>query len=142
MKAKWIAAMLLMGVAVLFARERSWMSKVPAAERNQVNPYAGDTHAAAAGKILFAEHCAQCHGADAQGRRGPSLRSARIEHATDGELAWILKNGSVRKGMPSWNRLPEPERWQIIAYLRSLPAGGAAGHARGETSGARQTNAQ
>jgi hypothetical protein len=23
--------------------------------------------------------------------------------------------------MPSWNILPEPERWQIIAYLRSLP---------------------
>jgi len=64
----------------------------------------------------------KCHGDDARGRHNrPSLRSERIEHATDGELAWILRNGNTWKGMPSWSSLPEPERWQIIAYLRSLP---------------------
>lgn len=140
MKARRIAALILAGGAVLWARESSWMSKVPSAQREQANPYAGNASAVAAGRVLFSEHCAQCHGENAQGRRGPSLRSARIEHATDGELAWILKNGYVRKGMPSWNRLPEPERWQIIAYLRSLLAGDADRHAGRESPGASQRN--
>ena len=125
MKASWIAIVVLTGATVLWARSRSrddsWMNKVPAAQRVRVNPYAGNAEAAAAGGILFAEHCAKCHGEEALGRRGPSLRTASIEHATDGDLAWILRNGSVGNGMPSWNRIPEPERWQIIAYLRSLP---------------------
>ena len=30
------------------------------------------------------------------------------------------KNGESFKGMPGWGALPEPERWQIVAYLRSL----------------------
>lgn len=124
MKARWIAVLFLVGAAALWARGGSWIDKVPAAQRQWANPYAGDANAVAAGKNLFVDHCAQCHGEDALGRHGhPSLRSARIEHATDGELAWILRNGSARNGMPSWNRLPEPQRWQIIAYLRSLPPG-------------------
>jgi hypothetical protein len=48
------------------------------------------------------------------------LRSARIAGATDGDLFWILKNGEPFRGMPSWARLPEGQRWQIVAYLRSL----------------------
>jgi len=43
-----------------------------------------------------------------------------VVHATDGELAWLLRDGSLAKGMPTWSSLPEPERWQIIAFLRSL----------------------
>lgn len=117
-----IFVLALIGSSVLlWANSESWMGKVPAVERERVNPYARNAEGTEAGRILFAEHCAQCHGKSALGRRGPSLRSARIEQATDGELAWILRNGYVRKGMPSWNSLPEPQRWQIIAYLRSLP---------------------
>jgi mono/diheme cytochrome c family protein len=122
-----MAVLVLIGSSVLvWANSGSWMRKVPAVQRERVNPYAGNTNASEAGRVLFAEHCAQCHGRNALGRRGPSLRSTRIERATDGELAWILKNGYLRKGMPSWSSLPEPERWQIISYLRSLPHDDAA----------------
>ncbi|MDE3148729.1 MAG: c-type cytochrome [Acidobacteriota bacterium] len=123
MKSKWIPIFFLSAsVALIAANEGAWMRKVPAKERRRVNPYAGKTEAIAAGRLLFQEHCAQCHGSDARGQHGhPSLRSERIARATDGELAWLLRNGYVSKGMPSWNLLPEPERWQIIAYLRSLP---------------------
>jgi mono/diheme cytochrome c family protein len=101
------------------------LSKVPPADRQRVNPYAGLPEAIAAGKLLFDENCAKCHGGDAEGRHGrPSLRSERVENATDGELAWLLRNGSLRKGMPTWSSLPEPERWQLIAFLRSLPRDG------------------
>ena len=122
MRARWIAALVAIGGSVLWARGSSWISKVSASQGQWVNPDAGNAQSIAAGKILFMRHCAKCHGEDALGRHGhPSLRSAQVEHATDGELAWILRNGSTGRGMPSWNRLPEPQRWQIIAYLRSFP---------------------
>lgn len=112
---------LLLGAASLLAADGAWLRKVPDAERRRVNPYSGNVEAAEAGKLLFEDNCAKCHGADALGRHGrPSLRSERIAQATDGELAWLLKNGSTWKGMPSWSALPEPERWQIVVYLRSL----------------------
>ena len=121
-----ISILLSLSAAALMAVDGSWLRKVPEADRPRVNPYASQPEAIAAGKVLFEENCAKCHGSDAEGRHGrPSLRSERVEHATDGELAWLLRNGSLRKGMPSWSSLPEPERWQLIAFLRSLPRDGA-----------------
>jgi mono/diheme cytochrome c family protein len=102
-----------------------WLHRVPDEDRVRTNPYAHQSQAAEAGKALFAENCAKCHGADANGRihppPRPSLRSARVRHATDGELSWMLRNGDPYDGMPSWSSLPEQQRWQIIAYLRTLP---------------------
>jgi mono/diheme cytochrome c family protein len=118
----WILAILLTTSALCFPKATGeWLKKVPQADRNRVNPYAGKPQAEAAGAILFHNNCAQCHGNDADGKYSrPSLRSKRVQNATDGELAWVLKNGEVYRGMPQWAALPEPERWQIIAYLRTL----------------------
>jgi mono/diheme cytochrome c family protein len=108
--------------AICFAKANgAWLQKVPAADRNRVDPYLGQPEAIAAGQNLFHENCAECHGANAKGKGSrPCLRSERIKGATDGDLAWLLKNGEVYKGMPRWAGLPEDERWQIIAYIRSL----------------------
>lgn len=83
---------------------------------------AADPQAAAAGRLLYEDHCAQCHGADADGKgRRPSLRSVRVqETATPGDLHWFLRNGSLQRGMPSWSKLPDPQLWQIVTYLKSL----------------------
>jgi mono/diheme cytochrome c family protein len=43
-----------------------------------------------------------------------------VQQATPGTLFWILTNGVVRRGMPVWSKLPEPQRWQIVSYLKSL----------------------
>jgi hypothetical protein len=48
------------------------------------------------------------------------LRTDEVQNAADGEIFWLLRNGSLRRGMPSWSALPEPSRWQIIAYVKSL----------------------
>jgi mono/diheme cytochrome c family protein len=107
----------------------SWMQKVPADYHLKVNPYAGQAAAIAGGAKLFADHCAKCHGADALGRRKrPSLRSERVQvQATEGDIFWLLKNGNLGRGMPTWSAIPEPSRWQIIAYVKSLgPASGPA----------------
>lgn len=119
----WMVSVILIpALTAVAAANGKWLKKVPDADRKRVNPYAGQTEAAAAGKILFQNNCAKCHGADANGQHGrPSLRSERIQSATDGEIAWILKNGDPWKGMPSWSSLPEQQRWQLVAYIRSLP---------------------
>jgi mono/diheme cytochrome c family protein len=76
-----------------------------------------------AGKKLFQEHCAQCHGEAAKGGpRAPSLHLAEVANRTAGEIFWLLTNGVIRRGMPDWSKLPEPERWQLTAYIMSLSA--------------------
>lgn len=85
------------------------------------NPMEKDPDAVAAGANLFDQHCAECHGELAEGtRKGPSLRVDQVQQATPGTLFWLLTNGVVRRGMPVWSKLPEPERWQIVSYLKSL----------------------
>jgi mono/diheme cytochrome c family protein len=123
-----IALLLLVPMVSLATANGGWLKKVPQADRARTNPYAGDSNAAAAGRNLFQNNCAKCHGESAEGKGSrPSLKTERIQTATDGELAWLVKNGEAYKGMPGWGALPEPERWQIISYLRSLntPASGA-----------------
>jgi mono/diheme cytochrome c family protein len=106
---------------VLAEADGSWLRKVPAADRVRVNPLANDPDAAAAGEKLYRRNCASCHGGDARGRGSrPSLHSDRVREATDGELKWLLTNGNLAHGMPSWSRLPEAQRWQIVRYLRTL----------------------
>jgi mono/diheme cytochrome c family protein len=78
-----------------------------------------------AGGKLFSQHCAACHGADAQGTtRAPSLQTASVQGMSDDALVRFLTDGDLRKGMPSWSRLPEERRWQLTHYLKSLPKAG------------------
>ena len=113
----WVVAASLM----CFAADGSWLKKVPPQERQRVNPYTGHAGAVSEGRSLFEEHCAKCHGDHAQGKGSrPALVSPRIAAATDGELAWLLKNGNSFRGMPIWGSLPERDRWELVAYLRSL----------------------
>jgi mono/diheme cytochrome c family protein len=116
-----IVGMMLGAALFSGAVDNSWLERVPEADRMRSNPVAGQADAISAGSKLFADHCAKCHGADALGRgKRPSLRSQVVQQAADGQLFWFLRNGNLRRGMPSWSSLPEPSRWQIIAYLKSL----------------------
>jgi mono/diheme cytochrome c family protein len=120
-------AMAAASTLCMAAADGSWLKKVPQTDRDRVNPYAHQQDATAAGANLFRNNCAKCHGEHAEGKGSrPTLRSDRIAHATDGEIAWLLKNGNAFKGMPGWGGLPDQERWQIVAYVRSLntPAAG------------------
>jgi mono/diheme cytochrome c family protein len=97
------------------------LAKVPKKAAARRNPLEGDPDAVAAGANLFDQHCAECHGEMAEGgKKGPSLRADPVQQATPGTLFWILTNGVVRRGMPVWSKLPEPQRWQLVAYLKSL----------------------
>jgi mono/diheme cytochrome c family protein len=96
------------------------LQKAPEKARKRANPLQNDPDAVAAGAILFEQRCAECHGDAARGGKGPSLRAAEVQGATPGAIFWILTNGVVRKGMPVWSKLPEPQRWQLVRYIKSL----------------------
>jgi mono/diheme cytochrome c family protein len=95
----------------------------PEKARAKRNPLERDPDAARAGGKLFARHCAECHGDNAQGSgKAPTLRAPEVQNAEPGALYWVLTNGVVRRGMPVWSKLPEPQRWQLVSYLKSLGA--------------------
>jgi mono/diheme cytochrome c family protein len=125
MRHLWLAFLFVAyGTLLLATTDGSWLTRVPEAQRIRPNPFASDPNAAEAGAILYERNCASCHGESALGRRShPSLRSTRVHNATDGELFWLLTNGNLRNGMPSWSRLPEAQRWQLVRYLHSIPLG-------------------
>ena len=97
------------------------LAKAPEKARSKHNPLENDSDSVAAGRILFARHCAECHGETAEGgKKAPSLRAAEVQNAEPGAIFWILTNGVVRRGMPVWSKLPEPQRWQLVTFLKSL----------------------
>jgi len=97
------------------------LAKAPAKAAARQNPLESDPEAVAGGAKLFERHCAECHGANADGgKKGPSLRAEEVQQASPGTLFWVLSNGVVRRGMPVWSRLPEPQRWQLVTYIKSL----------------------
>jgi mono/diheme cytochrome c family protein len=108
------------------------LQKAPEKARNRRNPLENDPDAVAAGAILFEQHCAECHGKSAEGsRKAPSLLAPQVQSATPGTLFWLITNGVVRKKMPVWSKLPEPQRWQLVRYIKSL--GGSAPAAESPT---------
>ena len=76
---------------------------------------------------MYAQQCASCHGAQGKGdgQSGLTLKP-RPSYLTDplslsqsdGDLFWKLSTG--RTGMPAYKGMPEPQRWAIVRYLRTL----------------------
>ena len=120
------------------------LAKAPKRDSERRNPLERDPDAVAAGAKLFSLHCSECHGEMANGgKKGPSLRSDPVQQASPGTLFWILTNGVVRRGMPVWSKLPEPQRWQLVTYIKSLsPARSPAAADAEKTPGNAAANAR
>jgi mono/diheme cytochrome c family protein len=97
------------------------LAEAPDKARVRSNPFESDPDARTAGRKLFEQHCVECHGQRGGGSmHGANLVREEVRQASPGTLFWVLTNGVVRRGMPVWSKLPEPQRWQLVAYLRSL----------------------
>jgi hypothetical protein len=46
--------------------------------------------------------------------------SETMEHISDGQMFWVVKNGSSGTGMVAYKSLSDKQIWQIILYLRTL----------------------
>ena len=118
---KILAACLFLAAGITQAG--SLVQEAPPRTAAMSNPFDGDERAQRAGAKLFARECASCHGENGGGGLGkaPPLRQKEVYGAPPGALFWILRNGSLNRGMPSFAHLPEPQRWQIIAWLKARP---------------------
>jgi len=126
----------LPAVSLLLGQQSSTLLEhVPASAASLVNPYEGSSEAVQAGGKLYRRHCAACHGNQREGRgRVPALRTEVVTRASPGTLFWVLKNGSLVRGMPAWSKLPDQQRWQIVAYLMCFAKTGVNPPLPGESS--------
>ena len=108
-------------VATAGARVGTLVQQAPPRSRALNNPFEGQERAQRAGAKLFTRECAACHGPDGKGMgKAPPLNQRDVHEASPGALFWVLRNGSLKRGMPSFAHLPEAQRWQIIDYLKTL----------------------
>jgi mono/diheme cytochrome c family protein len=111
---------LIVAAACAIAAGDSLVARAPSSAAEKRNPFEGNEHAQRAGAKLYAHQCASCHGNNREGgKNAPPLIQPEVQKAPSGTLFWVLRNGSLHRGMPSFAHLPEAQRWQIVTYLQS-----------------------
>lgn len=104
-----------------YQQDAKWQAPAEAASR--ANPLAGRPETAAGGQKLFRRNCVECHGADGSGlakKHAADLKLSSVQQQSDGVLFWKITNGNPDRGMPSFSKLPELQRWQLVLFLRTL----------------------
>ena len=80
---------------------------------------------------MFRERCADCHGAEAKGDRGPDLTRLWTSEAADARAFQIIRSGVPGSIMPP-SQAPDEEIRAVVAYLRSISTTTAGPSARGD----------
>ena len=116
------AVTILLPAALLLAADvDTKFHNAPASAQAMKNPYQGQDAATAAGKQLYAQNCASCHGVAGKGTGNvPSLVDGKLDSVKPGEVFWFITRGDKDNGMPSWAALPVKERWRIVTYVQSM----------------------
>src|SRR5262245_9104518 len=109
-----------------------------AAAQAQRNPRAEDPAAVRAGAAMYRERCAECHGDDAKGVRGPDLTRLWTSEASDARVFQTIRQGVAGSIMPP-STAPDDEIWAIAAYLRSISTTAAPTDARGSAASGETT---
>src|SRR5262245_64572756 len=76
---------------------------------------------AEAGRQLFTERCAVCHGANATGGTFATSILPRIAALDDASLESAIRSGVPARGMPAF-ALGQTEMTAVVTYLRTLRA--------------------
>lgn len=102
-------------VPLVFAFALAAGLAVPAAFADTERPQGDAKH----GKVLFAEHCALCHGAKAEGGLGPALKDESKRKTPDQIRAQIMNPAPpMAKLFPSV--LKEKDVDDVVAYVVTL----------------------
>ena len=93
-----------------------------------------------AGKIIYEKKCYYCHGINGNGNGSVSprldpkprdfttneykIRSTQLgELPSDEDIFRIITSGIEGTAMPSWSTLSNPEKWQVIGYIKTFNNG-------------------
>jgi mono/diheme cytochrome c family protein len=104
---------------------------IPLEAGKMKNPLPETDEVVSQGQEIFLGSCAQCHGADARGdtyvgrNMNPpamDLSSPHVQHWSDAELFWIIRNGVRLTGMPSWkSSISANDTWKLARFIHNLP---------------------
>jgi mono/diheme cytochrome c family protein len=106
-----------------YQQDPNW--KAPSEAAARPNPLARKPEAAGGGRKLFLRECSECHGQDGSGigrKHSADLHLPVVQQQSDGTLFWKISNGNPDRGMPSFSKLPELQRWQLVLFLRTQKA--------------------
>ena len=124
---RWILLAALALVSSVIAQNIAYQPdddwRVPQEAAVKPNPLASRPEATAGGKKLFLRNCTECHGQDGSGlvkKHAADLQLPVVQNQSDGALFWKITNGNPDRGMPSFSKLPEPQRWQLVLFIRRL----------------------
>jgi mono/diheme cytochrome c family protein len=115
----WVSVSLAQNLG--YQPDPNWHAPAEAASRP--NPLSTRPEAAAGGRKLFIRNCVECHAKDGTGiekKHSADLHLPLVQQQSDGVLFWKITNGNTSRGMPSFSKLPELQRWQIVLYIRTL----------------------
>lgn len=111
-----------------FEYDRTPMPQTITLMANIRNPVPADSASVNRGRVQFQINCAVCHGplgmangpATKYGMAGIAIGagSNAALNLTDGYIFGMIRNG--RGLMPTYNRIEEMDRWDIVNYLRSI----------------------
>ena len=90
------------------------------------NPVAADARSLANGHKYYAINCMVCHGekgmgdgpATKYGMAGINIVGPATQGRSDGYIFGMIRNG--RGLMPTYNRIEEMDRWDVVNYVRGL----------------------
>jgi len=88
------------------------------------NPLEGNPDAILAGMAGYRVRCADCHGTDGRGVRGPDITGVWSSGRSDQGLFDTIRRGVPGSEMPAFTaaRMSDRDTWQVLAYLRTLAA--------------------
>jgi mono/diheme cytochrome c family protein len=91
------------------------------------NPVPADARSLQNGRLYYQINCAVCHGEAGKGDGPilaakaifpPALAAGAAATMSDGSIWGIIRNG--RGAMPSYDRIEELDRWDVVNYIRGL----------------------
>ena len=93
----------------------------PVDTTHMANPYENNAYASSEGQRLFGWYnCAGCH-ANGGGGMGPPLMDDKWIYGSSPENIYTTIVQGRPNGMPSFaGRIPAPQVWQLVTYVRSL----------------------
>src|SRR4051794_31935307 len=91
---------------------------VPVPNPAKANAHLGNAQSIRSGMTLYRVRCADCHGLDAKGYRGPDLTAVLAGDTTDEHLFLVMRKGVPGTDMPP-STAPDDDLLLTIAYLRN-----------------------